>query len=149
MHSKNLIKKNKFLLIFLFVYLVLSFVLFDPKIASGGDNAVYIILADSMLSGKGYRNIHLPEEPQHTLYPFGFPLLLVLPMLIFGRNIFVFKLFILLAGLGMTYFIYAIGRHLFKEKVNIILIFCLLAFMRLWVLFMMLWVILLIMFLGL
>jgi hypothetical protein len=125
-HSdQNFIKKNRFLLFFLLGYLVLSVLLFDPKISSGGDNAVYMILTESMISGKGYRDIHLPEEPHHTLYPFGFPLLLVLPMLIFGRNVFIFKLLILLAGLGMMYFIYAIGRHLFKEKINIMLSFCL------------------------
>ncbi len=121
----SFIKKNKFLLLFLFIYLILSLLLFDPKLSTGGDNAVYIILAESIITGKGYKNIHIPWEPEHTQYPFGFPLMLSLPLLIFGSNIIVLKLFIILSGLGSLYFVYRIGDYLFKEKINIIVPFCL------------------------
>ncbi|MGB3340507.1 MAG: glycosyltransferase family 39 protein [bacterium] len=122
--DSNIISKNKFILIILFVYLVLSAFLFDPKISPGGDNAVYMILAESMISGKGYRNLHLPDEPQHAFYPFGFPVILALPVLVFGRNVFILKIFIVLTGIGMVYFLSKITEHLFKDKAKMLLIFC-------------------------
>jgi hypothetical protein len=122
--DSNLISKNKFILIILFVYLILSAALFDPKISPGGDNAVYVILAESMISGKGYRNLYLPDEPQHALYPFGFPLILALPVLVFGSNVFILKIFIVLTGIGMVYFLYKITEHLFKDKAKMLLVFC-------------------------
>jgi len=111
-------------LIILLVYLIFSAVLFDPKISPGGDNAVYIILAESMISGKGYRNIHLPDEPLHAFYPFGFPLILALPMLVFGSNVFILKIFIVLIGIGMIYLFYKMTEHLFKNSAKMLLIFC-------------------------
>ncbi|MBI3333825.1 MAG: hypothetical protein HYZ93_07035 [Candidatus Omnitrophica bacterium] len=42
----------------------------------GGDNAAYILLAKSLVTGQGYRSIWQPGAPPHTAYPFGFPLIL-------------------------------------------------------------------------
>ena len=122
--GRSFVKRNKFILLILFVYLILSVFLFDPKLSPGGDNAVYIILAESMISGKGYRNIHLPHEPEHAFYPFGFPVILTLPVLIFGNNIFILKIFIVLSGIVMVFFLYKIAEHLFKDKSKILMIFC-------------------------
>ncbi len=107
-------------LIFLLIYLVLSLLLFDPKLFTGGDNAVYITLAQSIISGRGYKNIHLPDEPAHTQYPFGFPLILSLPFFI-SKNIILLKLIIVLLGLGAFFFFNRIIEYLFeKEKIFII-----------------------------
>jgi len=116
-------RKNRFLLLFLLIYIVLSLLLFDPKLFTGGDNAIYVILAESIISGKGYRDIYLPEEPPHTQYPFGFPLLLSVPLLIFGQNLLALKFFVLLTGLGSFYFMYRIGESVFREKINFIMAF--------------------------
>jgi hypothetical protein len=121
--GRDFVKKNKFLLLFVCIYLLLSIFLFDPKLNTGGDNAVYIILAESIAGGKGYRNVHLPEEPPHTQYPPGFPLLLALPILIFGSNIIILKCTVLLMGVGSVFFMYRIGECLIKEKINIIMPF--------------------------
>ncbi len=118
-----LFSRNVFLVLFLIIYIVLSILLFDPKLYTGGDNAVYIILAESIANGKGYRNVHLPEESPHTQYPPGFPLLLALPILIFGSNIIILKCVVFLLGIGSVFFMYRIGEFLFKEKINIIMPF--------------------------
>jgi hypothetical protein len=88
------------LAILLLVYLVASLLSFNPTLYTGGDNAHYIILAQSMLSGKGYRDIYKPGEPLHTLYPFGYPLLLVPPMALFGGSFIALKLLSLVLGAG-------------------------------------------------
>ncbi|MGB9721929.1 MAG: hypothetical protein ACPL28_10685, partial [bacterium] len=70
--TQKMRKKEIPLWIFLLIYTILSLLLFDPKLFTGGDNAVYIILAESITTGKGYKNIYLPEQPPHTQYPPGF-----------------------------------------------------------------------------
>ncbi|MEO0185116.1 MAG: glycosyltransferase family 39 protein [candidate division WOR-3 bacterium] len=114
-------KKEIPLWIFLLIYTVLSLLLFDPKLFTGGDNAVYIILAESLTTGKGYKNIYLPDEPPHTQYPPGFPLLLSIPFIIFGKSILIFKLVIFLTGLGALVFFYLIIKKIFRENFVILM----------------------------
>jgi len=101
--------------IFLAVYLVFSILLFDPKLFTGGDNATYIILAESLAGGKGYSNINVPGDPGNTQYPPGFPLMLVPLVLLFGANILALKILIVLTGVGAMFFIYKIAAGVFKE----------------------------------
>lgn len=108
-------RKEISILVFLLIYIILSLILFDPKLFTGGDNAVYIILAESIATGRGYKNIYLPDEPPHTQYPFGFPLLLALPVLLLGKNIIVLKLIIVLFGIGALSFFHFIVKRLFKD----------------------------------
>lgn len=42
------------------------------------DDGVYLVSADSLLDGRGYRIISLPTEPFQTKYPIGYPFLLSL-----------------------------------------------------------------------
>jgi len=53
-----------------------------------------------MLEGKGYRDIYKPGEPIHTLYPFGYPLLLVPVMAVFKGSYVALKMLSLLLGAG-------------------------------------------------
>lgn len=119
----NFMSKHTLLLLFILVYLILSFLLFDPKLFTGGDNAVYIILAESITSGQGYKNLHLPDESPHTHYPFGFPLLLSLPILLFGTNIIILKLFVALTSIGALFFMYRLCELFLREKVVFIMAF--------------------------
>jgi len=99
-HQKSsFLNKHKLLLIFLFVYVLLSVLTFDVHLFAGGDNVVYVILAESIVSGQGYRNIHMAGEPEHAKFPIGFPLILSLFMVVFGKNFIVFKLFVLSTGI--------------------------------------------------
>jgi hypothetical protein len=102
--------------IFLAVYIAFSILLFDPKLFTGGDNATYIILAESLASGKGFSNINLPGTPGNTQYPPGFPLLLVPLVLLFGANILALKFLIVLTGIGAMFFIHRIAVRVFKER---------------------------------
>ncbi len=121
--GRTLFKRNRWLLLFLGIYLLLSVLLFSPRLFIGGDNARYIILSESIVSGKGYTDIHLPEETPHTKFPFGFPLLLSIPMLLFGYNLFVLKVLVLITGVLGFFFIYRITEQLFKEKTIFVMAF--------------------------
>ena len=109
-------RRKRFILIILGVYLALSLLMFDPKLFTGGDNVVYAILAESISSGKGYKDLYLPGEPPHTQYPFGFPLMLAPFVLIFGTNILILKLVVLLTGIGALFFMVKICEELFRDK---------------------------------
>ena len=86
----------------LLLNLFLCLVLFDPKPHTGGDNALYIILAESILrAGDGFSDTISPGEPKpHTQYPFGYPLLLAPLVALAGRNLIVLKLLSLILSLG-------------------------------------------------
>ncbi|MDH4211804.1 MAG: hypothetical protein OEV79_10210 [candidate division WOR-3 bacterium] len=114
-------RRNLFILIVLGVYLILSLLMFDPKLFTGGDNVVYVILSQSICSGKGYKDLYLPGEPPHTQYPFGFPLMLVPFVLMFGANIVILKLVVLLTGLGALYFMVKICEKLFKDSLHFLI----------------------------
>ncbi len=119
--NETFFHRNRYLLLFLLVYLVLSVLLFDPKLFTGGDNAVYINLAQAIAHGEGYRDIHLPDEPPHTHYPFGFPLILSLFILLFGPNVIILKFVMFLMGLGAICFVYKIGELFLKENINVVM----------------------------
>ncbi|HSG48423.1 MAG TPA: glycosyltransferase family 39 protein, partial [Longimicrobiales bacterium] len=59
---------------------VLIWGVFLPSPHSGGDNAGYVALAHSLVSGEGYTEIWDPAAPPHTKYPPVFPVLLALAM---------------------------------------------------------------------
>lgn len=90
---------------FLLAYAVLSIALFDPKIHAGGDTCAYMSLAQSIVQGKGYRNIYLEGEPPHRTYPPGMALLLAPFVALFGLNVIVLKFVIVLTGgVGFLFF---------------------------------------------
>jgi hypothetical protein len=65
----------------------------------GGDNAFYVLLAKSLISGKGYVEIFTPGIPPHTQYPPLFPLILSPILYLWGYNFLVIHLFIIILGL--------------------------------------------------
>lgn len=71
----------------------------NSNITPGGDDAQYILLAESIQKGLGYSRIHAPDNPPETQYPFVFPLLLTPFVHFFSNNIQVLKLVCLLCGL--------------------------------------------------
>ena len=56
------------------LHLVLAALAFKPAPHVGGDNAVYLSVAQSILEGS-YRDVFLPGTPPHVVYPPGFPLI--------------------------------------------------------------------------
>jgi hypothetical protein len=101
------------------VYVLLSVLLFDPKLYTGGDNAVYLVLARSLATGQGFTNLHLPGKPAQTDYPPGFPALLAAQQCLFGPGVIKSKLLVMLFGLGAALYTFlllqrtlgAYGRH--------------------------------------
>lgn len=121
-HKKSsFLNKHKLLLIFTVVYVLLSVLTFDIRLFTGGDNVVYVILAESIVSGQGYRNIHVAGEPEHAKFPIGFPLILSLFMGVFGKNLIVFKLFVLLTGIVSVYFMYKICEHVIGKYTHLVM----------------------------
>jgi hypothetical protein len=70
-----------------------------PAPHPGGDNAGYVALAHSLLSGEGYTEIWDPSAPPHTKYPPVFPLLLAGAMALGARGWASLKLVPLAAAL--------------------------------------------------
>ncbi len=91
------------------IHLVLAALLFDPKPFVGGDNAAYMILAESLESGQGYRNIHLPGSPRHAQYPPVYPVILTAARA-FGGGLITFKVISLLLTSASLIFIYLLAR---------------------------------------
>jgi len=58
------------------VHVLFAVLVFEPQPHNGGDNAMYLTLAESLLSGQGYRDLYDPAQPLHTQYPPVFPLIL-------------------------------------------------------------------------
>jgi 4-amino-4-deoxy-L-arabinose transferase-like glycosyltransferase len=75
------------LLIILCVLIALSTLGFSALPAPYGDNARYIIVAQSLAAGKGMALANAPEQPQDTKYPPGYPLLLAGLIRIFGYHL--------------------------------------------------------------
>lgn len=109
-------KGNREFWLLLTVYVVLSILLFDPKLNTGGDNARYVILAESLSRFKGFLDLHLPGSPAHTQYPFGFPLLLVPFMWLFDKKFVILKLIPLLCGVGSFIFSYLLTKKIFRRE---------------------------------
>jgi len=107
------------LALFLGIYALLSILLFDPKLFTGGDNAVYLILGRSLAQGTGYTNVHLPGSPPHADYPPGLPLMLAGLFKVTGFSIFAAKLLVMAFGLGAMAFIFLIMRNRFGDRANL------------------------------
>ncbi|HTW92426.1 MAG TPA: phospholipid carrier-dependent glycosyltransferase [bacterium] len=99
------------------LYVVLSILLFDPKLGTFGDNAIYLILGKSLAGGNGYRDLYLPGAPVHTQYPPGFPVILAgITLLCGGVNVLAAKLFVVLTGIGAMFFIYRLCELTFPKR---------------------------------
>lgn len=93
----------------LLLHLTLAALLFDPKPFVGGDNAGYMILAEALESGRGYRDIHLPGGPLHAQYPPVYPAMLAVLGLL-GAGLLSFKLFSTLCIAGSILLAFRLAR---------------------------------------
>lgn len=90
--------------------------LFDPKLHTGGDNANYVLLAESLLHpAHGYADSWAPGPPvPHTKYPPGYPALLATLIAVFGQNLLLLKLLSVALALGSV----ALFAQLARERVG-------------------------------
>ncbi|MFL5612841.1 MAG: hypothetical protein ACJ796_04195 [Gemmatimonadaceae bacterium] len=78
------------------------------------DDAFYVILAKSLATGHGYRNLNLPGAPFATHYPPGYPLFLAVLWKIgpaFPANVVLFKLANVVFLALVAGFAYRLGRE--------------------------------------
>jgi hypothetical protein len=66
--------------VLLAIHLVVVAAVYTPAPHSGGDNAAYLSLGASLLSGAGYVELWDPAEPPHAKYPPAFPVVLAFAM---------------------------------------------------------------------
>ncbi len=64
------------------LHLVVALLVFVPAPHTGGDNAGYVTLAESLVDTGRYLSVYDPERPPQTQYPPVFPALLALGMLL-------------------------------------------------------------------
>ena len=108
----------------LFLQLILIFLAFDFQIFMGGDVHSDILLAESILSGNGFKDIWDPQQPQDNWRRPGMPVIIAFLYLLFGHHYLIIKLLMVLLTLGTTVLLYLI----FKAEMGSNLWFLLLLF---------------------
>ncbi len=110
MKSQTLLFRPSFLLLAGIALLYLS--LWRPGFQSySEDSAKYILLSRSLARGEGYRDTFDPGMPPHTLYPPGFPLLLLLPIGVCGEEGFgCMRLTVILCAIVSSFLLWRLAR---------------------------------------
>jgi len=110
--------------IILFFVFWLTALLYIPKgfLDLGGDSAQYIILAESIAHGQGYKAVNYPGEPFFYHYPPVFPLLLSPIVYFFGRNLFLMHLLIALLGYASLFILYRIFKKYTEKEIAYIIV---------------------------
>lgn len=96
------------------VAIIIQFILlawqFYPSPSTNGDNAKYYILGTALSELKGYRQIHLPNEPVETQYPVLFPMFLGI-IQFFSDTLFLSKIIIAGIGVMVTLLFFYFGKN--------------------------------------
>ena len=107
------------MLVFLGLHVAIALAVFEPKLHTGGDNAMYMLLADSF-HGQGavyHTNIDPGPPTPHTKYPPVFPALLAFVQLLFGQSVLAFKALSLAATTLSVYLFCRWTRGSFRRSV--------------------------------
>jgi hypothetical protein len=83
---------------------------FDARLNTNGDNAQYLVLAESILAGKGLAHINTPNAEPHTKYPFLYPLALAGVLAVLPGALVAAKLVSTLAGIGSVLLVFLLFR---------------------------------------
>lgn len=75
------------------VSLIANVYAFDPRLNTNGDNAQFLVLAESILSGRGLSHINSPRMEANTKYPFLYPVMLAGVLAVFPRGLVPAKIF--------------------------------------------------------
>lgn len=95
------------------LHAVLGLLLYEPTLFPGGDNAIYMILGESLGSGAGYRDLYLPDAPLHAKYPPVLPALIAI--LGWFGGVQLFKLAMLACTVATVWLTIQVGRDLMGE----------------------------------
>ena len=78
---------SRYRIVFVLVLgLLCAALLLNRHLVPAGDNATYMVLGQSLATGRGYRMISDPRSPQMSLYPPGYPLLLAVLLAVTGTT---------------------------------------------------------------
>ena len=83
---------EKIVIVMCVLFGIIYLLTLNPLLGINGDNAKYIVLAKSIVSGNGFRIISSPDKPQETRYGFGYPLLIAPVVYFFPDNVIALKL---------------------------------------------------------
>jgi 4-amino-4-deoxy-L-arabinose transferase-like glycosyltransferase len=103
------------LLAILAMHGLLAFLLFNPQPFTGGDNAHYMILAESIGTGQGYRDLHVVGAPVHAKYPPLYPVVLAGAQSL-GGGIASFKTLSAVFTTASLAFLFLLGRRRLGRK---------------------------------
>ncbi len=81
-----------------------------------------ILLAKSLLSGNGFRDIWMPDNPVDNWRQPGFPALIAFLFSIFGQDYLIVKIFISLLTCAVTVFLYLIFKSELKQELWLFLL---------------------------
>ncbi len=93
---------------------------FDDALSTIGDNAEFIILARSILSGQGYRMINHPSLQPNTKYPPGFPAMLACWAMLFGDSIVGMKVFVVVTLVVASMIAYLVARRFLSKWLSFV-----------------------------
>ncbi len=103
------------LIVFITISAALGLMRFNSlQLGASYDDAHYIILAESISSGRGYQLINFPRPQMERAFPPGWPILLTLFTFLFPGNYTILKLFSLLLWLASILLIY----KLFSRRIE-------------------------------
>ncbi len=111
------IKKRYFFFILIF-FLLISILLINPDLPFlNSDSSFYLILAQSISSGQGYKDLYYPGNPPNVEFPFLYSLLLAIVLKIFHQNYIIFlKLLSVLFGIGSLIVVRIFFSEMLKNK---------------------------------
>jgi hypothetical protein len=84
---------------------------FDARLNTNGDNAQYLILGESIRTGRGLSHVNSPSEESHTKYPFLYPLVLAGVLAVFPDGLVPAKLFSVACGVGSALLVLLLLRR--------------------------------------
>ena len=117
----SFIKQIFYPLLLIISCLIVYSTTFNFLIDSGGDSAQYVLLAESISKGIGYKTINSPGVPLHTQYPFLFPLLLSPIVFFLGYNLLSMHLLMIILGTLSIFVIYLIFKEYFCKDISLLL----------------------------
>jgi hypothetical protein len=100
------------------LHVVLAVLLYEPTIFTGGDNANYMILGESLRTGQGYRDLYLPGTPIHTKYPPLYPATLGVLGWVGGLQLF--KAWSLFASTLCVWLTSRLGRRIANPQIGLL-----------------------------
>ena len=98
-------------------HLIMGFISSTPAIHTGGDNAAYLSLGQSLVRDGAYNELWHPDSPPHSQYPPVYPALLAMLMLLGAKTWGVFKTMSLLSTALATAFCFLWVRRLHGPRV--------------------------------